>query len=131
MPKKPVLTEEEIRLLKIRVEKKKKKPDFIRQESWRYVRVKPNWRRPRGIDSKMRLKRKGKPKLPNIGYKSPELVRGIHPSGFREKLVYNVKELEDVDPERVAIRIASRVGKRKRIEIIRRADELGIKVLNR
>ena len=131
MPRKPVLTEEEMRLLRVRAEKKKRKPDFIRQESWRYVRIKPRWRRPRGIDSKMRLKKKGKPKLPNIGYKSPELVRGIHPSGFREKLVYNVKDLEGIDPAKVAVRIGGSVGKRKRMEIIRRADELGIKVLNR
>jgi large subunit ribosomal protein L32e len=131
MPKKPILSEEEVRLLKVRAEKKKREPEFVRQESWRYVRIKPNWRRPRGIDSKMRLKRAGKHKLPNIGYKGPELVRGIHPSGFREKLVCNVRDLEGVDPSRVAVRIGATVGRRKRMEIIKRADELGIKVLNR
>jgi len=131
VPKKPVLSEEERRLLEIRRIKKSKEPDFIRQESWRYVRVKPNWRRPRGIDSKMRLKKKGYPKSPNIGYRGPKLVRGLHPSGFREIIVHNVKELEGIDPNRYAIRIASSVGRKKRLKIIERADQLGIRVLNR
>lgn len=131
MVKKPTLSEEEIRLLKIREELSKKRPKFIRQESWRYVRIKPNWRRPRGIDSKMRLKKKGYPKSPNVGYRSPKLVRGLHPTGYREVLVHNLNDLEGIDPNRYAIRIAAAVGKRKRLEIIKKADELGIKVLNR
>lgn len=131
MVKKPTLSEEEIRLLKIREELSKKRPKFIRQESWRYVRIKPNWRRPRGIDSKMRLKKKGYPKSPNVGYRSPKLVRGLHPTGYREVLVYNPNDLEGIDPNRYAIRIAAAVGKRKRLEIVKKADELGIKVLNR
>lgn len=131
MPKKPSLSEEEQRLLELRKYMKRKEPEFIRQESWRYVRVKENWRRPRGIDSKMRLKKKGKPPLPNIGYRVPKLIRGRHPSGFIEVLIHNIKELEGIDPDKYAIRIAASVGKRKRIEIIKRADELGIRVLNR
>ena len=61
----------------------------------------------------------------------PKIVRSRHPSGFIEVLVHNVKELEGIDPKRYAIRIASTVGRRKRIEIIKMADKLGIKVLNR
>jgi len=129
--KKPKLTEEELRLLKLREEMNRRRPEFIRQESWRYVRVKKSWRRPRGIDSKMRLKKKGKPPLVSIGYRNPKLVRGLHPTGFREVIVYNVKDLEKVDPDREAVRIAGSVGRRKRIEIIEKADELGIVVLNR
>ncbi len=129
--RKPELSEEEIRLLELRREMNRRRPDFIRQESWRYVRVKESWRRPRGIDSKMRLKKKGKPPLVSIGYRGPRLVRGRHPTGYKEVLVYNVKDLEKIDPRREAARIASTVGRRKRMEIIMKADELGIVVLNR
>ncbi|RLG60546.1 50S ribosomal protein L32e [Candidatus Geothermarchaeota archaeon] len=129
--RKPELSELETKMLELRKVMKKREPDFIRQESWRYVRVKESWRRPRGIDSKMRLKKKGRPPIPNIGYRVPKIVRGRHPSGFIEVLVHNVKELEGIDPKRYAIRIASTVGRRKRIEIIKMADKLGIKVLNR
>ena len=131
MSRKPKLTPEVERALKIRMEIKSRKPEFIRQESWRYVRVKESWRRPRGIDSKMRLRKKGRPPLVSIGYRGPKLARGLHPTGFKEVIVYNVKDLESVNPDVEAIRIASTVGRRKRLEIIKRADELGIKVLNR
>ncbi|AMM54418.1 MULTISPECIES: 50S ribosomal protein L32e [Thermococcaceae] len=120
------------RLLRVRARLKRKKPKFLRQEWWRYPKFKndPKWRRPKGIDSKMRLKLKGKPRSPSIGWSSPRLVRGLHPSGYEEVLVHNVKELEKLDPKRQAARIAHTVGRKKRIEILKRAEELGIKVLN-
>ncbi|USS40862.1 50S ribosomal protein L32e [Thermococcus aggregans] len=123
---------EKARLLRIRARLKKKKPKFLRQEWWRFPKFKndPKWRRPKGTDSKMRLKLKGKARSPSIGWSSPKAVRGLHPSGYEEVLVHNVKELEAIDPTRQAARIARTVGKRKRLMIIERAKELGIKVLN-
>jgi len=70
------------RLLRIKTYLNLKRPKFVRQESWRYVRVSPSWRKPRGIDNKMRVKLKGYPKLPSIGYRNPKLVRGLHPTGY-------------------------------------------------
>ncbi|ALV61938.1 LSU ribosomal protein L32e [Thermococcus sp. 2319x1] len=123
---------EKARLLRIRAKLKRKKPRFLRQEWWRFPKFKndPKWRRPKGIDSKMRLKLKGKARSPSIGWSSPKAVRGLHPSGYEEVLVHNVKELETIDPTRQAARIARTVGKKKRLMIIERAKELGIKVLN-
>jgi len=123
---------EKARLLRIRARVKRKKPRFRRQEWWRYPKFKnnPKWRRPKGIDSKLRLKKKGKARSPSIGWGSPRLVRGLHPSGYEEVLVHNVKELEAVDASRQAVRIAASVGSRKREAIVARAKELEIKVLN-
>ena len=109
---------------------KGKKPDFRRQESWRYKRVEESWRRPRGIDSKMRKKKKGWPRSVEIGYRSPKKTRNPHPSGYVEALVYNVDDVEEVDSKTQAIRIAHTVGMRKRVEISARAEERGIRVLN-
>jgi large subunit ribosomal protein L32e len=92
--------------------------------------LKESWRRPRGIDSKMRKKVKGWPKSPNVGYRSPKETRGLHPSGYEEILVRNVDDVRRVDPEKQAIRVASQVGARKRVEISAVADELNIHVLN-
>ncbi len=130
MVRNPNLSKEEERLLRLREELKRKKPKFRRQEWHRYKRLGEKWRRPKGRHSKMRRKLKGKPKMPNPGYRSPKKVRGLHPSGYEEVLVYNPKDLEKIDPERQAARIASRVGKRKRREILKKAEELGIVVLN-
>ena len=128
---KPKLSEEIKRNLRLRKILKGKKPDFIRMDSWVKPSIeKSSWRRPKGLDNKIKLQRKGFPKLVKIGYRGPKVVRGLHPSGFREVLVHNIQDLERVNPSYEAIRIASTVGKRKREEILKRAKELKIKVLN-
>ena len=109
---------------------KHKKPKFRRQESWRYKRVTDRWRRPHGVDSKMRKKVKGWPASPTTGYRSPKKTRGLHPSGFLETRVQTVEELGGIDPELQAIRIARTVGGRKRVEILTVAAERGIHVFN-
>jgi len=109
---------------------KLKKPKFRRQESWRYKRVKESWRKPLGVDSKMRKKVKGWPRSPEAGYRSPKEIRGLHPSGYEEILVQRVDDLSKIDPQRQAIRIARTVGAKKRVEISARAEERGIQILN-
>lgn len=124
---KPKLSDIEWRLLKLRMERAVK---FVRQESWRYARVDESWRKPRGVSSKMRRRMRGWPRIVSIGYGSPRIVRGLHPSGFREILVYREEDLEGLDPERDAVRIAHTVGMRKRKAILDKARKLGLKVLN-
>ncbi len=118
------------RALAVRKRVKGRKPDFKRQESWRYKRVKKSWRRPRGLDSKMRKRVKGWPQSVGVGYRGPREARGLHPSGYAEVLVWNVDDVVGVDPEKEAVRIAHKVGARKRVEILARAEELGVRVLN-
>jgi len=116
--------------LKARKRAKAKKPEFARPESWRYLKLKENWRRPRGLDNKMRRKIKGWPPTVSVGYKGPKVARGLHPSGYRDVLVHNVKELSAVDPKTQAARIARTVGKKKRAQIIAEARERKVVVLN-
>ncbi len=127
---KPKLSDEERRLLRIRNMMNRKRPKFRRQEWFRYKRLGEKWRRPKGKHSKMREHKGYRPPVVDSGYRGPRKVRGLHPSGFREVLVHNPKELDGIDPEREAIRIASRVGMKKRLEIEKKAEELGIRVLN-
>jgi len=117
-------------MAKPRVKFETRKPKFVRQESWRYKKVSESWRRPRGSSSKMRLRLRGWPKTVAVGYKTPRAIRGMHPSGMRETLVRRPKELEELDPKSRVVRIAHTVGERKRIAILEKADELGLKVLN-
>lgn len=127
-------SEEEVlalkKVVKLREKVKSKKPDFIRQESWRYKRVDESWRKPRGIDSKMRKEVKGWPAKVKVGYRGPKAARGLHPSAYKEVLVYNVDDLSGINPKIEVIRIAHTVGARKRAEILGKAKELGIYILN-
>ena len=116
--------------LKKRQPSRHKNPKFKRQESWRYKRVKENWRKPRGIDSKMRKQVKGWPPSPKAGYRSPKKIRGLHPSGYEEVRVQTLEDLYGLDSETQAVRIARTVGGKKRVEILALADERGIHVFN-
>ena len=119
------------RLLRLRLRMERREPRWMRIDEWRYKRVEgKGWRRPRSLDNKIRKEVKGYPKRVKVGYGKPRLVRGLHPSGFEEVMVYRPEDLEKVDPARQAARIGGSVGLRKRVEIVRKARELGIRVLN-
>jgi large subunit ribosomal protein L32e len=116
--------------LKMRKRVKKKKPDFVKSESWRYLKLKEKWRRPRGIDNKMRQKVKGWPPSVNTGYRGPKEARGLHPSGYKEILVYKPEDIAKIDPKTEAARIAHTVGKKKRVQIIAEAKKRKVLILN-
>jgi large subunit ribosomal protein L32e len=118
------------RLLSVREEKKRKKPKFLRQETWKITKFKnnPTWRRSRGHSSKMRKKLKGNPPMPNVGYRGPKQVRGYHPKGLPEMLIHNVKDLEEIEGN-VAVRIG-KVGTKKKIEILKKTLEKDLTVVN-
>jgi len=116
--------------LKLRLKIKRRKPEFIRKRGKIYKRLGLKWRRPKGIHSQLRKHKKEAGNVPKPGYGSPKSVKGLHPSGFKEIIVYNLKDLEKVNQEKQACRIASNVGKKKRLDIMKKAEELKIKVLN-
>lgn len=118
------------KLLRIRKRAKQKKPEFLRSESWRYSKMSESWRRPRGLDHKMRRKIKGWPPMVSAGYKGPKIARGLHPSGLREVIVHNANEVAEVDPKVQAVRIAHTVGGRKRALILAEAKNRKVTVLN-
>ncbi len=116
--------------LKLRAQAKSKKPAFVRPESWRYDKFSESWRRPKGLDNKIRRKIKGWPPGPSTGYKGPKMSRGLHPSGYEDVLVHNIAELGKVNPTTQAVRIGHTVGKKKRVEIIAEARKLNLKIVN-
>ncbi|MFB6308324.1 MAG: 50S ribosomal protein L32e [Haloarculaceae archaeon] len=126
--KTPDLDEETERLLDKR--RTTSQPQFNRQDYHKKKRVPTSWRRPRGGLSKQRIGIKGKGDTVEAGFRTPEAVRGLHPSGFEEVRVHNVDDLEGVDGDTQAVRIASKVGARKRERIEEVAEDRGIRVLN-
>ena len=128
---KPVLDKQTKKDLSKRNRMSHKRPTFKRQNWFRYKRLGEKWRRPRGIHSKMRRHFKYRIPVAQVGFRGPASVRGLHPSGFEEVLVHNTKEVKNVNPETQAVRISSTVGDKKRELIVKKADELKIRVFNR
>ncbi|PWB52583.1 MAG: 50S ribosomal protein L32e [Candidatus Methanoperedenaceae archaeon] len=118
------------RLLNIRKKQKSKKPTFKQTDSHKKKKLADHWRKPDGIHNKTRYSKHGKCPLVEAGYGSPAAVRGLHPSGFEEIIVNNIKEVESLKTDRQAGRIARTVGARKRSLIEKKAAELGLKILN-
>ena len=104
---------------------------FKRQEYARYKKLGIKWRRPRGKTSKMRRYEAGKPAMPAIGYRTCKSKRYLHPSGYKDVLVSNMEELEAIDPTTEAARISASIGKKKKVLMLEKAAEFGIKVLNK
>lgn len=110
----------------------KKKPKFERYGWRKKKKLSKSWRRPRGLDNKLREHVAAKGAMVKAGYRRKREERGLHPSGVREVLVFNTEDLAKVANEEIAVaaRIASSVGRRKREQIEGEAAVLGIKVLN-
>ncbi len=129
---KPKLSKETLEALRKRSEVDARRPEFLRQE-WhrRKCLQSARWRKPVGDHSKMRQHYRYRRNVVSIGYGSPRGARHLHPSGFREVMVRNIADLDKIRPELEAARVAHQVGMRKRLQIEEKADELGIRILNR
>lgn len=128
---KPKLDPKLQRLLALRAAKSAARPAFHRQEWFRYKKFGDEWRKPQGGQSKLRRHFGYRWNLPSVGYRGPREVRGLHPSGFKEVLVHNERQLEGLDPKTQAVRVAHGVGTRKRELIEKACDDKGLRVLNR
>jgi large subunit ribosomal protein L32e len=113
---------------------KRKKPSFLRNDWHKKIKlgstVKKNrkWRMGRGRHNKIRLNRKGHPGRPKIGYSEDRDLRDKI-DGFVVVRIENLTDLENVGKEEGII--IGKVGKKKREDLIKKAKELKIKILNR
>ena len=129
---KPVISDELKAALALRAAQKKATPSFRRTEWFRYKRLsRSGWRKPHGMDNKQRRNYKYRGSLVRVGHGKVSAASGLHPSGFQEVMIHNAAELDQMDAETQAARVGATVGGRKRENIHSRADELGIRVLNR
>ncbi len=108
--------------------KKKSKPKFNVPNLGFMTGIKSRWRKPRGTGNKKRRKCRWAGKSPRIGYKNAPAVRGLHPLGMPEILVYNPNQLKAVAGR--VVRIAAQVAVRKALEIEKVARAAGLMVVN-
>lgn len=117
-------------LLELRNKIKEKKPDFIRQDNPKRMKVNDKWRKPKGIHSKIRHHFKGRRKMPSPGYKSPLRVKDLHSTGLKIVHVASVEDVTKIKKESEGIVIVKTIGRKKRLEILKKAKEFNINVLN-
>ncbi len=106
-------------------------PVFRGRFGSRSIRKKANakwdkWRFPRGLDVNHEL---SEGFTPRAGYGTPNEIRHVHPGGQREFMARTVADLEKA-PAGHALRVAAGMGSRKKMALVDRAIEKGIKVLN-
>ncbi len=107
---------------------------FLRQDYMRHLKLGKNrkklqkWRRPKGIHSKMRRQRKGYPVSPSPGYKKSKAERNKI-NGLIPVLINNLKDLEKINKTSIAV-LSRKIGAKKKIEIIKKAEEMKLKILN-
>lgn len=118
-------------LLQIRKEKGKKKV-FKRYHSDRHMKLRTSWRHPRGLDNRCRKKHRGIAEMPSKRFRTPEILKDIHPCGLREVRIHTVSDLHALTSvnRRYCATIASTVGARSRIQIVNEAKLLGIHLTN-
>ena len=131
-PRRPKLSPELAGLLTYRRGQDAHRPLFVRQAAHRYWRIGRDgaWRKPRGLQSKQRRHYGYRPTVVSIGFRSPRLVRGLTPTGFRPILVETVVEIGRIDPAHEAAIIARTVGTQKRLVLEEAARKRGVHVLN-
>ncbi len=95
-------------------------PEFLRQDYHTYKRLKPKWRRPKGHQSKLRVSKGGSGVRVRIGFKK---------QGVSFPVVNNISELDKYKNQRILL--ASQLGSKKAAAIAKKAEELGIKILNK
>ena len=100
---------------------------FVRHAQHRKKRLKPVWRRPRGLHNKMRLQKKGHRPVVKPGYRTPAVTRGTK-KGLAIVNVYNITELESINPKTEGV-VIGKVGLKNRIELLTKCKELKITVL--
>ena len=105
--------------------KMKKKPKFKRQQGI-LKKLDDKWRKPKGLHSKLRLQKRGKGKKPRIGYGSKKISRGLI-KGKKPDYITNLKDLEKA---KESIIISSKVGLKKKLEMIKKAKELKLEISN-
>mgnify|MGYP001558071725 CR=1 FL=1 len=94
-------------------------PEFLRQDYHTYSRLKRKWRRPKGHQSKLRVNKGGSGVRPRVGF------------GTKKEKIHVITNLSDLEKVKGRVLLASGIGAKKAAEMAKRANELGITILNK
>jgi large subunit ribosomal protein L32e len=113
-------------LIEAKKVKLRKNPHFRRQDAHKKGKVsRSGWRKPRGHQSKIKHSFKGYGVKVRPGYGTPVELRHMTRAGLLPIRVFNVKELETLTKDNMAV-LGSSIGLRNKIIIATKAKEKGI-----
>ncbi|MBR9703525.1 hypothetical protein GOV10_05780, partial [Candidatus Woesearchaeota archaeon] len=118
------------KLLEVRKEKKAQRPKFTRHAAHRKKKLGDKWRRPKGLQNKLRLGKKSRGSSVETGYRGPVAVRGLTDEGKKLLLVKTMHDVVSAEPELHALIIAGKIGDKRRLELIDEATKQGFTITN-
>ena len=107
---------------------------FVRVDTHRLLKLgkgRPKlqkWRRPKGKHNKTRLKRFSYPIQPETGFGTPKNISG-QVKGLYPMLIENMADTAKLTKNNIAI-VSRNIGAKKKMTIIKKIDEMKIKILN-
>ncbi|BAM42427.1 60S ribosomal protein L32 [Theileria orientalis] len=113
------------------VHKRTKK--FRRFHSDRFKRIRTTWRKPKGIDNRVRRRFRSVVLTPKVGYGTNKRTRHQHPGGVYKVVVSTPSEVDALlmSNKKYVAEVAHNVSAKKRRVLLDRADKLGVRVTNR
>ncbi len=117
--------------LEERRRRKAKKPSFRRQDAHKKREVaRSGYRRPKGLQSKMRLGHRGYVRTVSTGFGSPRAAAGLTRDGRVPVPVATARELAAVDAATQCAVLAAGLGAKRKEELLTLAKEKSVPVLN-
>lgn len=101
---------------------------FIRQQKF-LKKLEEKWRKPKGIHSKLRLQKKGHGLNPKIGYSKKIGIKNLI-QDLKPVYITNISQINHVNQNNECIIISSTLGLKKKLELVKKANEKNLKIVN-
>ncbi|MBS3153180.1 hypothetical protein J4426_01275 [Candidatus Woesearchaeota archaeon] len=105
------------------------KRKFLRQRSMNVSKLERKWRRPKGIHAKLRLSRCGHGLTPRVGYGTGKCKKGLV-NGLKLVWINGLNDLEKIESNKEIGIVSSKVGTKKKVEIVEKAKKTNVKIIN-
>ncbi|MAG38742.1 hypothetical protein CMO90_01510 [Candidatus Woesearchaeota archaeon] len=102
---------------------------FRRADAHKKKRLGFKWRKPKGLQNKMRLRKRGYAPVVKVGFRSFAKTRYLF-KGLKQVIVDNLEQLEKINQKTEAAIISSKIGGKKRLLLMERARKMKIKIIN-
>ena len=116
-------------LLEFKRIKKRKNPVFKRQDYHKKKRIGKVWRKPRGYQSKQRLRRNGRV-IVSPGYGTPAKLRHFNVDGLEIVHVSKLEDVQNLNSSSHCCIVSRKLGFRKKKPLIEELTKLGFKLIN-